>query len=295
MSAQTTSQSISSRTQDWVRLTKPGIVVTNVMMAAVGLWLAPGLVTPETALGVLLGTGLLVAACGAFNQFLERETDALMPRTSTRPLPAGRCEPGEALAIGALGIASGICLLAVLTNLLTTLLGIAAVVIYVAFYTPMKRWTVWSIPVGAVAGALPPVMGWAAATGEVGAGALGLFAILFLWQIPHFLGIALFRVDHYESAGLKVGLGTVDTDVTIALVRAASIELVLVGAAFVWWTESSLLFAAFVLVAVGAPALQSLLPVTRTSIPQWGRRVFFASLVTLPVLTLGALVEVFFR
>lgn len=291
MNARVKPQSISSRTQDWVRLTKPGIVVTNVMMVAVGLWLAPDAVSYDTALGALLGTGLLVAACGALNQFIERDTDALMPRTSTRPLPAGRCEPFEALVIGGLGIAGGIGLLALLTSSLTTLMGIAAVLIYVALYTPMKRWTAWSIPVGAVAGALPPVIGWTAVTDTIGAGAIGLFIILFLWQILHFLGIALYRVDHYESAGLKVGLGAIDPETTITQIRAASIGLVLVAAAFVWWLELSLVFAACALLAVGAPAWTSLGPVTRGTAPDWGRSVFFASLVTLPILTLGALLQ----
>ena len=292
MSARVNPQSMSSRTQDWVRLTKPGIVVTNVMMVAVGLWLAPDAVSLGTALGALLGTGCLVAACGAFNQFIERDTDALMARTSTRPLPAGRCEPSEALVIGGLGIAGGIWLLAALTSALTTLLGVAAVFVYVVLYTPMKRWTAWSIPVGAVAGALPPVIGWTAVTDSIGAGAIGLFTILFLWQILHFLGIALYRVDHYESAGLEVGLGAIDPETTIGHVRAASIGLVLVAAAFVWWLEPSLAFAVCMLVAVGAPAGQSLSPVTRETASDWGRRVFFASLVTLPILTLGALLGV---
>ena len=147
----------------------------------------------------------MVAAGGsALNHHWERDTDRLMERTARRPLPAGRMHPDVALAYG-LGLsAAGLLLLALTTNLLTAALGLIALVGYVLVYTPLKRITSLATVVGAVPGAIPPMMGWVAASGRIDAGAWALFAILFFWQLPHFLAIAWICRDDYARAGLPV-------------------------------------------------------------------------------------------
>jgi protoheme IX farnesyltransferase len=136
--------------------------------------------------------------------WLERDTDAKMERTRKRPLPAGRLAPNVALAFGiALALVS-LPILALGVNAMTGLLGAVALVSYVLMYTPMKRHSSRALWVGAVPGAIPPLLGWAAVTGSVTAPGLSLFAILFVWQIPHFIAISIFRADDYTRAGLKV-------------------------------------------------------------------------------------------
>src|SRR5439155_3385439 len=142
-------------------------------------------------------TALVVGAANALNCYLERESDALMRRTRDRPLPAGRVEPWVALALG-VGVAStSIPLLGWATNALTALLALVALVTYVGVYTPMKQRSGLALFVGAVPGAIPPLMGWTAVTGRLETGGLALFAILFCWQLPHFLAISIYLADDY--------------------------------------------------------------------------------------------------
>ncbi|MBX3246928.1 MAG: heme o synthase [Myxococcales bacterium] len=188
---------------DVVALTKPRITLMVVITAAGGMWLAPRAISLFTALVMLATTAAVVAAANALNCWLERDSDRLMQRTMKRPLPDGRLEPKVALWLGVgLGVTS-IPLLTFLVNPLTGLLGAIALLSYVAIYTPMKRTSSVALLVGAVPGALPPLMGWTAATESLDPPGLALFAVLFFWQIPHFLAIALFRQDDYDRAGLK--------------------------------------------------------------------------------------------
>jgi protoheme IX farnesyltransferase len=151
----------------------------------------------------LLGTAGTVGAANALNCYVERDVDRAMARTRNRPLPAGRMEPAVALRF-ALALA-GVSLpaLALGSNFLTTALGLLALLTYVFVYTPMKAKSDWAMLVGAVPGALPPLMGWTAVTGRLDVPGLVLFSILFLWQLPHFLAIALFRKAEYQAAGLQ--------------------------------------------------------------------------------------------
>jgi protoheme IX farnesyltransferase len=136
--------------------------------------------------------------------YLERDIDGKMARTRHRPLPAGRVRPGLVLWLGILQGLAGLLVLALGTNLLTALLAALALFVYVLVYTPMKQRSLHALWVGAVAGAMPPLLGWSAATGALSSAALALFGVLFVWQIPHFLAISLFRREEYRSAGLKV-------------------------------------------------------------------------------------------
>ncbi|HEV7515532.1 MAG TPA: heme o synthase, partial [Thermoanaerobaculia bacterium] len=185
--------SIAARLADWKEMTKPGITLMVVLTAGLGFLLAEGTRPGFRFLllvNTLLGTALVSAAGSVLNHVLERDTDALMRRTANRPLPTGRIDPDAALLFGVvLGIA-GLAWLAVGVNLLTALIGALAIAGYVFVYTPLKRVSSLATVIGAIPGALPPVMGWSAVTGEVGIAAWVLFGILFFWQMPHFLAIA---------------------------------------------------------------------------------------------------------
>lgn len=190
---------------DFLQLTKPRITLMVVFTALVGFVTATP-TSPWTGLllAALLGTGLVAGGASALNQVLERDTDALMHRTRTRPIPAGRIRPAEAGLFGALLTLAGLAVLAARAGSLAALVAFCTWASYLFLYTPLKRRSHLATLVGAVPGALPPVIGWAAASGRLEPGAFILFAIMFLWQIPHFLAIAWIYRDDYERGGLKV-------------------------------------------------------------------------------------------
>jgi heme o synthase len=207
--------------RDLAMLTKPRITVIVVATCAAGMSIAPVRIADSVATLALLGTTLIVASANALNMWWESDTDRLMARTRHRPLPAGRMAPDIALFFGlALGASSIPMLVAV--NRVTAALGLLALATYVLAYTPLKRQTSLALWVGAVPGAIPPLMGWTSATACLcpwptqgsgtmgfrssfsGTGGLLLFLFLFAWQLPHFNAIALFRAEDYAKAGLKV-------------------------------------------------------------------------------------------
>ena len=149
----------------------------------------------------MLGTGLLASGAAVLNQYLEREVDALMPRTRSRPIPAGQVAADRALVFGGFLAVFGIAQLAIFVNLLTSLLGAVSLALYLFVYTPLKRVTSLNTVIGAVPGALPPLMGWTAAKGTIDMNGWSLFVILFFWQLPHFLAIAWMYRDQYGKAG----------------------------------------------------------------------------------------------
>src|SRR5512137_126040 len=189
---------------DLFALAKPRLSGMVVSTTAAGVWLAPQQPSAPRAAAVLLGTGMVVGAANILNNYLERDVDGLMRRTWGRPLPAGRVEPGTALALGIALPAFAIPMLAFAANPLTALLALVALVSYAFVYTPMKRWSTAALFVGAIPGAIPPLMGWTAATGSIDAPGLALFALLFVWQLPHFLAISIYLKEDYERGGLKV-------------------------------------------------------------------------------------------
>jgi len=158
---------------------------------------------------MLIGTGLGAAGAAVLNNYLERDSDAYMSRTSNRVLPARVIEPVRVLLVGVALVLAGTSVLGFLVNVLSAFLVLLTAFLYVLVYTPLKRLSWWNTPVGAIPGALPPMVGWSAATNDLGAGAWILFAILFVWQHPHFYSIAwMFRED-YRKAGLQM-LSVVD-------------------------------------------------------------------------------------
>ncbi len=196
-----------ARFSDIIILMKPRVTALVIMTTAGGFWMGRSgghALDPMKALGTLLGTTLLVGAANSMNMYLERDLDRLMERTANRPLPSGRMSPDFVLTFGVVLCLISIIILGFFANTLTALLGLIAFVSYVFFYTPLKQRTTFALLVGAVPGAMPPLMGWTAATGEVSLPGLILFLILFLWQVPHFQAIALFHKDEYGKAGLKI-------------------------------------------------------------------------------------------
>jgi protoheme IX farnesyltransferase len=194
----------TSTASDLITLVKPRITALVVATTAAGLWMAPVALQPPRILWTLVGTVLLVGAANALNMYLERDVDALMRRTRNRPLPARRLAPEVALWFGISLATVSIVILTLGVNPLTALLGVIAFISYVLFYTPLKQKSHVALLVGAVPGAMPPLMGWTAATYSIDLPSLVLFFILFLWQIPHFLAIALFHKEEYERAGIKI-------------------------------------------------------------------------------------------
>jgi heme o synthase len=270
---------------DLVALTKPRVVLMVLVTTLMGYDVA--LTGPADYLRMIhLLIGSLLAAGGtlALNQYRERDLDARMDRTRARPLPAGRLQPLEAWLFGVALTLAGTAYLAALVNPLVALVTLATTILYLFAYTPLKRRTPLCTLVGAVAGALPPVAGWAAARGDVAPGAWVLFAILFLWQLPHTLAIARLYRDDYARAGVRV-LPVVDPDgastgrqVVLACVALVSVSLL---PAVAGWTGPIYLAGALVLglafSAVGVE--QALVPSPRAA-----RHVLLASLIYLPLL-----------
>jgi protoheme IX farnesyltransferase len=266
---------------DFVSLAKPRITLMVVLTAAGGMFLAPVSLPLSTIIVMLTTTATVVMGANSLNCWLERDTDRLMRRTKSRPLPMGRMDPKVARAFGLILGAISVPSLTVFVNPLTGALGALALISYVAMYTPMKRRAPSALLVGSVPGALPPLMGWTAATGQLDPPGLVLFAILFFWQVPHFIAIATYRKDDYEAAGIK-------TIVTVRGVESAKLQAfsyagLLVGSSLllyafrvtgiVYLVTASVLGLAFVGIVVSG--------FFRKDTSKWARQVFVASLVYL--------------
>ena len=190
---------------DYVALTKPRLNLLVVATSAAGYYLGqPTLFSALAMLEAVIGTALVAGGAAVLNQVYERDTDRLMRRTRLRPLPDGRVSAGEAAWFGVALSALGLGLLALSANWLAALLALVTLVVYLVVYTPMKRTSSLSTLVGAVPGALPPLIGWAAARGDLSVGGWTLFAIVFLWQIPHFMALAWMYRDDYRSGGFPM-------------------------------------------------------------------------------------------
>ena len=195
--------STRDRIAAYAELTKPRITFLIVLTSAAGFTLAsPGTVNYSALLSAMFGIALLSSGIATLNQYIERDLDSLMRRTADRPLPSGKLHPNEALIFGwTLTIVAEV-YLAIMVNPLSALLGLTVIAGYLFAYTPLKTRTTLSTMVGAFPGAVPPLIGWAAARGEIGLEAWVLFAILFLWQFPHFLAIAWMYREDYGRAGI---------------------------------------------------------------------------------------------
>ncbi len=277
--------------RDLVELAKPRITGMVVITFVGALCLAPGRIARWRAIMTLIGTALLVAASNTLNMYLERDVDPLMERTRDRPLPRASLSPETALAFGVSLACVAVPLVFLGSNLLTGILGLFALGSYVAIYTPLKRHSAIALFVGAVPGALPPLMGWTAVTGRLDAGGLALFAILFLWQIPHFLAIAIYRAADYARAGFKVLPLTISARATRVTIVTFSAALVLATvlleplrvAGLPYLVCAALLGAVFMGWAVAG--------FRRAAAGAWARSLFFYSIVYLTLLFVALVID----
>ena len=202
---QTKAIGIKEKLAAFLELTKPRIAFMLVLTSVAGFYLgSKGSFDFVLLLNSVVGITLLAFGVATLNQFIERRTDALMERTMNRPLPSGKVSPAEALVFGLILTVSAEIYLAYLVNGLTATLGLIVIVGYVLLYTPLKTKTSASTAIGAIPGALPPLMGWTSSANEITLGAWILFAMLFLWQFPHFLAIAWMYKEQYAKAGIKM-------------------------------------------------------------------------------------------
>ena len=279
---------------DLIALTKPRVTALVMATAAVGMGMAPGRIALGHAAMMLATTALLVGAANALNCWLERDSDAFMRRTASRPLPARRLEPTWALAFAAALAASSVPLLATQINPVTGALGALALLSYVWLYTPLKFVSPHAMIIGAVPGALPPLMGWTAVTGEIGAGGLALFAIVFVWQMPHVIGLSVYRRSDYAAAGIKVlPLVVGPARARLHAIAWALLMLPTAVAPFVLGLGGYAYLAAAVALSVIylAGALPRFESDGEQAVDRWGRRLFLISLLYLPLLYLVLMLD----
>ena len=262
------------------------------LTTAGGLLLAPGAPDPGTAVATMVGAALAVSGANGLNMWFERDTDRLMKRTCRRPLPAGRLHPSLALWFSVTLSVLSVLVLSLGTNWLTTALAAGAILSYVLVYTPLKYRTPHALVIGAIPGAVPPLLGWTAMTGQLDPAGVVLFGILLMWQIPHFIAIALFRSQDYANAGIRA----------LPLVRGPAMAKI---QAVVWATglvplslmltplgiAGSYYVMAATLLGTGFMAW-SFTGLNNAAGPRWARGFFFASLIYLPALTLALVLDV---
>lgn len=266
-------------------LVKARLTTLVLLTTAVGFYLGwRGGLNWLLLLNTLAGTGLVAAGASALNQYLERDYDAKMRRTQSRPLPSGRLQPATVVIFGGVSSAAGLIYLAVAVNLLTSVLGAVTLVSYLFIYTPLKRVTWLNTAVGAIPGALPPLMGWTAARNELSGEGWTLFAILALWQLPHFFAIAWIYRDEYAKAGF-VMLPNVDADGKNTGQQAVSNALALLIVSvcpFLFKMTGAVYLAGAVVLGVGF--LFYAVKFSRQLTLSGARQLFFASIIYLPLL-----------
>ena len=280
--------------KDFVTLTKPAVTRMCLLTTLGGFLLAPVEVDVARLIAALVGTALAVGGANAFNMWWERDVDALMNRTRRRPLPAGRLRPDAAFYFAlALSVAS-LVVLALGTNLLSAVIAAAAILSYVLVYTPLKRVSPAALVIGAIPGAAPPLLGWTAATGALEPPAFGLFAVLLIWQIPHFIAIALYRKDEYARAGIKVvplvrgdGIAKIHAVGWTMILVPVSLLLGVMGMGGPLYFVTATLLGAFYF----GWALTGL---HHRAGQRWARGFFWSSLVYIPGLTLALIGEALF-
>ena len=274
-----------SRTSDFVALAKPRLNLLVVASALAGYVMAGGDLSNAVAvLCTIAGTALVAGGASAFNQVFERVPDKLMRRTRLRPVPDGRLQPFESLVFATALALAGLMLLGAAVNVLSAEVALATLLTYALVYTPLKRRSSFATVVGAIPGALPPVIGWAAARGDLSRGAWVLFAIVFLWQLPHFLAIAWIYRDDYARAGFLM-LPVIEPDgrstARQAVFYCAALLPVSLAPTLLGMTNTIYFAAAL---GLGLLFLGLTLKFARTRAVPDARRLFFGSIIYLPLL-----------
>jgi heme o synthase len=276
---------LRERLADAVELAKPRVTSMVLLTTLVGFYMGSrGRLDLVLLLHLLVGTGLAAAGASALNQYMEREADARMLRTRGRPLPAGRMEPAHALLYGCLLSIGGLAQLAIAVNRVAAGLVALTLISYLFVYTPLKKRSPLCTLVGAVPGALPPLVGWAAADGNVTVGGLLLFAILFVWQMPHALAIACLYREDYARGGfalLPVVTGSAEASGRIALAHAVLLVPLTLLPSIWGYAGGAYLWGALIL---GAALVWTSLPLMLQGTAPAARRLLLASVAYLPAL-----------
>jgi len=266
-------------------LVKARLTTLVLLTTLVGFYLGwQGAMNFALLFNTLAATALVAAGASALNQLLERDYDAKMLRTQSRPLPSGRMQPTTVAIFGGVCSVAGLVYLALAVNLLTSVLGAVTLISYLFIYTPLKRVTWLNTVVGAVPGALPPLMGWTAARGELTGEGWALFAILFFWQLPHFFAIAWMYRDEYAKAGFKM-LPGIDRDGSRTAQQAVSNTLALLVVSlcpFVFKVAGTTYLVGAII--FGAGFLWCAIRFSRQLTLARAKQMFFASIIYLPLL-----------
>ncbi|MBC7713768.1 MAG: protoheme IX farnesyltransferase [Rhizobacter sp.] len=274
---------------DVIDLTKPRLSLLVMVTAMVGTMIAPDKINFFKAFFAFALITLVVIGAAALNCYIEREVDAKMNRTKDRPLPSQRMNPKTALVFGTILVLFAIPALCIFVNLVTGILALIAAVLYLYAYTPMKQKSELAVYVGAIPGALPPVMGWTAVTGQIDIMAVTLFLILFVWQLPHFLAISLYHADDYDAASIKVypnlKRGFLITKIGIfvftgVLFVTSLLPTIFSNASFVYTRAAFTLSGLFLIYSAYGFFLKS----DKAREREWARNYFYGSLFYLPLL-----------
>ena len=290
-----TATALSGSVGDYLALLKPRVMSLVVFTALVGIVIAPGEVHPIIAFASLVAIAVGAGAAGALNMWFDADIDGKMSRTRLRPIPRGSVEPGEALVLGLILSVGSVTVLGLAANWLAAALLAFTIFFYVAIYTMwLKRRTPQNIVIGGAAGALPPVIGWAAATGSIGYESLVLFLIIFLWTPPHFWALSLYKADDYAKAGvpmLPVVAGFRGTQRQImvysALLAAAGVSPWAIGLAGPLYLATALVLGGAFIAIAWRLALEQ----TEPEIELWAKRLFAFSILYLFLLFSALLAE----
>jgi heme o synthase len=276
-------QALKSKLRDYYTLTKPEVNLLILMTTSAGYYLASrGPLRIGGLLNTLLGTLLVASGTATLNQWMERVWDGKMRRTASRPLPSGRLTGREALLFGTLLSVAGWLYLLVAVNTLSALLAVSTLLSYLLVYTPLKRKTPLCTLLGAFPGAMPTLIGWAGASASINRQAWFLFAVLFLWQFPHFLAIALMYRDDYSRAGYRM-LPDFDRDTRFTRMEIVGFTLILVLATMLPLVDRAGLFYGAAMCAAGAFLLYHVVQLARSSSTVRASRLLHASVLYLPV------------
>ena len=276
--------------RDLVELVKARLTLLVLVTTAVGFYLgAEGPVNFAALLHTVFGTAAAAAGAAALNQWWEYNLDALMQRTRSRPVPSGRMRPRDAFILGSALSIFGVAYLAFVSNALSAALAAITIIIYIFAYTPLKRVSTFNTALGAVPGALPPMIGWAAARGTLNAGAWMLFAILFFWQLPHFFAIAWMYRDDYARAGFQMISSDDRTGERSASQSVFFCMLLFIVAGLPAFLGIATVFYLLAELILGAVFVAVAMRFLKTRARADARRLFITSIIYLPLL-LGALV-----
>lgn len=279
---------------DLFSLTKPRLSSLVIFTSALGMFLAPGAVSFWKGLITIVATSGLVGGACVINCWMEKDIDGLMERTKNRPLPSGRIEPKIALIMGILLISVCLSTIYFICNPLTAVLGFIATVTYVFLYTPMKKKTSWALFAGAIPGAIPPLMGWTSVTDSFGTLGMVLFAILFVWQLPHFLSISLYHSRDYNKADFKIFPTQIGFRNTIHKIAIYTFILFLTSLVPYYMGAANSDYRNLIIILGGGFFIFSLLGYQKEEKSQesliWARRYFYASLIYLPCVFVGLIV-----